>query len=89
MPDESPLRRDLRKHGEDYQRTVAMMTPIWIGLMAYYDRDTNFYESRDYLETLLWILGIPLLFECLSHLWHHRRLTAARQSPVTQGVPRG
>ncbi len=65
------------------------MTIPFIATWAFLDRDTNYNTSNDYLRLVVIQAVMFLLFECVGHLRHRKRLQARHNPDMVQGLPRG
>ena len=77
------LRDDLRQHVDNMLTKLVSITLVLVTVTAFLDRNTNYNSSRDYLLMICLSTGLVVLFECIAHLRHRKRLPAGRVACLT------
>jgi hypothetical protein len=72
------LRDDLRQHVDNMLTKLVSITLVLVTVTAFLDRNTDYNSSRDYLLMICLSTGLVVLFECIAHLRHRKRLPAGR-----------
>ena len=78
MPVTASPREDLRQHVDNMLTKLVSITLVLVTVTAYMDRNTDYDSSRDYLLMICLSTGLVVLFECIAHLHHRKRLPAGR-----------
>ena len=64
-------------------KNLATVTIVMITVTAFLDRNTNYNSSRDYLLMISIQVVLFVLFECVGHGRHRKRLAPVTPSPET------